>query len=98
MIRVGVRMIRLYPDDPGVHPDDPGRSSAWLCSREEHKNWGEKKKIGSFWVDFMVGKVGMDGGRLDPLAKQQIYGPKNKISQDLTNCKKNFWGYFCGDF
>ena len=22
----------------------------------------------------------------------------NQISQDLTNCKTKFWGYFCGDF
>ena len=55
---------------------------------------GKKKN----WVDFVLEVVWGVGEMVDPLAKQQIRGPNQQISQDPTNCKKYFGTIFVGIF
>jgi hypothetical protein len=45
-----------------------------------------------------VGKMGEGWESVDPVAKHEICGPKQQNLTRSNKCKKNWYGYFCGDF
>ena len=49
-------------------------------------------------VDFVVGRVGIVGEGLDPLAKHQIHGPKQPNLTRSNKLQDFFWAIFVGIF
>ena len=50
-------------------------------------------------MNFVVGRVGIVGEGLDPLAKHQIHGPKQpNLTRSNILQEKKIWGYFLWGF
>jgi hypothetical protein len=45
-------------------------------------------------MDFMDGKGGKDGGKLDPLETKQIHGSKSTKYHQTNKSQKKNWGIF----
>ena len=58
------------------------------------ENFGEKQNS----VDFVVGRVGIVGEGLDPLAKHQIHGPKQPNLTRSNKLQEKFLGLFLWGF
>ena len=59
---------------------------------------GNGRFQGQNWRDFVDGKVGKDGGKLDPLETKQIHGSKSTKYHRTNKSQKNLGAILCGDF
>ena len=76
-----------------VRENLPGSAATrcWTIWAEIFEKWPNS-------VDFVMGRVGMVGEGLDPLAKHQIHGPKQPNLTRSNKLQEKICGHFCGDF